>query len=117
MRADFSVIPYTLCQLPFVLLLMDVPNAQALAAKDAVFISGHKFLGGAGTTGLLVCKKRLFCSKTPVVPGGGTVLFVSRNAHTYLRLGKNKKYKTINSSLNMRTTQSISLCERCCMNT
>lgn len=58
---------------------------QALAAKDAVFISGHKFLGGAGTPGLLVCKKRLFSNnKTPVVPGGGTVLFVSRTTHTYL---------------------------------
>eukprot|EP00903_Cladosiphon_okamuranus_P018939 g17418.t1 len=58
---------------------------SALVAKDAVFISGHKFLGGAGTPGLLVCKKRLFSrNKTPVVPGGGTVLFVSRNSHTYL---------------------------------
>ncbi|CAN0589919.1 unnamed protein product, partial [Ectocarpus sp. 12 AP-2014] len=51
---------------------------EALAAKDAVFISGHKFLGGAGTPGLLVCKKKLFTmSKTPVVKGGGTVLFVT----------------------------------------
>ncbi|CAM9219994.1 unnamed protein product, partial [Hapterophycus canaliculatus] len=58
---------------------------EALAAKDAVFISGHKFLGGAGTPGLLVCKKKLFStSPIPVVPGGGTVLFVSRSAHTYL---------------------------------
>lgn len=68
-----------------VLTLADVPNGQALVAKDAVFISGHKFLGGAGTTGLLVCKKRLFARKAPVVPGGGTVLFVSRSNHTYLR--------------------------------
>ncbi|CAM9408109.1 unnamed protein product [Pylaiella littoralis] len=56
---------------------------SALAAKDAVFISGHKFLGGAGTPGLLVCKKRLFCRKSPVVPGGGTVVMVSRSKHTY----------------------------------
>lgn len=59
---------------------------QALVSKDAIFISGHKFLGGAGTPGLLVCKKRLFSSnKVPVVPGGGTVLFVSRLGHGYLR--------------------------------
>ncbi|CAM9638010.1 unnamed protein product, partial [Ectocarpus fasciculatus] len=59
---------------------------EALAAKDAVFISGHKFLGGAGTPGLLVCKKKLFTmSKTPVVKGGGTVLFVTHKGHTYLR--------------------------------
>ncbi|CAM9498592.1 unnamed protein product [Ectocarpus fasciculatus] len=58
---------------------------EALAAKDAVFISGHKFLGGAGTPGLLVCKKKLFTmSKTPVVKGGGTVLFVTHKGHTYL---------------------------------
>lgn len=32
-----------------------------------------------------MCKKRLFSNnKTPVVPGGGTVLFVSRTTHTYL---------------------------------
>lgn len=60
-------------------------HQQALAAKDAVFISGHKFLGGAGTPGLLVCKKRLFCRKSPAVPGGGTVVMVSRSKHTYHR--------------------------------
>lgn len=64
-----------------------VCSLQALVAKDAVFISGHKFLGGPGTPGLLVCKKWMFGNKVPVVPGGGTVLFVSESAHTYLRYG------------------------------
>ncbi|CAN0428450.1 unnamed protein product, partial [Scytosiphon promiscuus] len=58
---------------------------QVLLAKDAVFISGHKLLGGPGTPGLLVCKRRLFQNnKTPVVPGGGTVLFVTTTDHEYL---------------------------------
>lgn len=58
---------------------------QALLAKDAVFMSGHKFLGGAGTPGLLVGKRRLFGNKTPVVPAGGTVLFVMADDQAYLR--------------------------------
>ncbi|CAN0405028.1 unnamed protein product [Laminaria digitata] len=50
-----------------------------------MFVSGHKFLGGAGTPGLLVCKRRLFKNnKVPVVPGGGTVLFVTQTDHAYL---------------------------------
>lgn len=60
---------------------------QALAALDGVFISGHKFLGGSGTPGLLICKKHLFSKDVPVVPGGGTVLLVSKDSHTYLRSG------------------------------
>lgn len=51
---------------------------------DAVFVSGHKFLGGAGTPGLLICKKKLFRKDAPVVPGGGTVLLVSKDTHAYL---------------------------------
>lgn len=54
-------------------------------AKDAIFVSGHKFLGGAGTPGLLVAKKRLFTNMVPVVPGGGSVLWVSSDTHVYLR--------------------------------
>eukprot|EP00752_Nemacystus_decipiens_P002678 g2504.t1 len=57
---------------------------KALVAKDAVFISGHKFVGGVGTPGLLVCKEKLFRSKVPVVPGGGTVLFVTPTRHEYI---------------------------------
>lgn len=36
---------------------LQISPIQALVAKDAVFMSGHKFLGGAGTPGLLVVKK------------------------------------------------------------
>lgn len=49
----------------------------ALAYKDAVFISPHKFIGGPGTPGVLVAKRRVIERATPVQPGGGTVDFVT----------------------------------------
>jgi len=55
-----------------------------LAYKDAVFISPHKFIGGPGTPGVLVVKKKLLTNKVPTVPGGGTVSYVSQGSHTYL---------------------------------
>jgi selenocysteine lyase/cysteine desulfurase len=60
----------------------DVPDGP-LASKDAVFISPHKFIGGPGTPGVLVAKRRLFRNEVPCVPGGGTVLFVSPSNHAY----------------------------------
>ncbi|XP_071789190.1 uncharacterized protein [Asterias amurensis] len=54
-------------------------------SKDAVFISTHKFVGGVGTPGLLVAKKRLFVNKVPHGAGGGTVAYVSRDMYHYLR--------------------------------
>jgi len=54
-----------------------------LAYKDAVFVSTHKFVGGPGTPGVLVAKRALFANRTPTVPGGGTILFVSPSVQTY----------------------------------
>lgn len=54
------------------------------AYKDAVFISPHKFIGGPGTPGVLVVKRKLLTNKVPTVPGGGTVSYVSADGHTYL---------------------------------
>jgi selenocysteine lyase/cysteine desulfurase len=51
--------------------------------KDAVFLSPHKFVGGPGTPGVLVAKRALFSNRVPTVPGGGTVLFVTPDHHTY----------------------------------
>ncbi|MCC6528040.1 MAG: aminotransferase class V-fold PLP-dependent enzyme [Polyangiaceae bacterium] len=45
--------------------------------KDAVFVSMHKFLGGPQAPGLLVANRRLFRSRVPVEPGGGTVVYTS----------------------------------------
>ncbi|HSN53204.1 MAG TPA: aminotransferase class V-fold PLP-dependent enzyme [Candidatus Sulfomarinibacteraceae bacterium] len=54
------------------------------AAMDAVFISPHKFIGGPGTPGVLVVKRRLLTNRVPTVPGGGTVSYVSETDHRYL---------------------------------
>ena len=57
---------------------------DALAYKDAVFISPHKFVGGPGTPGVLVARRELFTNTVPVVPGGGTVEYVNPDEHRYL---------------------------------
>ena len=54
------------------------------AAKDAVFISPHKFIGGPGTPGVLVAKRALFKNSIPTVPGGGTVAWVSPDSFKFL---------------------------------
>ena len=54
------------------------------AAKDAVFLSPHKFIGGPGTPGVLAVKKALLRNRVPAVPGGGTVAYVNSVGHDYL---------------------------------
>src|ERR1700730_15868328 len=48
---------------------------------DAVFISPHKFIGGAGTPGVLAARRELFRNRVPGVPGGGTVADVHPDEH------------------------------------
>ena len=55
-----------------------------LDAKDAIFISPHKFIGGPGTPGLLVIRRSLLTNSVPTVPGGGTVAYVNALEHVYL---------------------------------
>lgn len=54
------------------------------AYKDAIFFSGHKFIGGPNTPGVLVVKKKLLEREVPTQPGGGTVLYVTEDDHHYL---------------------------------
>ena len=51
---------------------------------DAIFLSPHKLVGGPGTPGVLVAHKKIFRNTVPVLPGGGTVDYVSDNRHRYL---------------------------------
>ncbi len=68
---------------PYTVIEMN-PVGQAEAAKDVIFISPHKFPGGPGTPGLLIIKRSLMRNRVPVVPGGGTVSYVSSEEHRYL---------------------------------
>lgn len=53
------------------------PAGDPAARKDAIFVSMHKFLGGPQAPGLLVANQKLFRSRVPVEPGGGTVIYTS----------------------------------------
>lgn len=44
-----------------------------LEKLDAVLFSPHKFLGGPGSSGVLVFDRSMYKSRTPDQPGGGTV--------------------------------------------
>jgi len=63
---------------------IDMNPGAGLAAKDAVFLSPHKFVGGPGTPGVLVAKRALLHNRVPTVPGGGTVSYVSEAGHSYI---------------------------------
>jgi selenocysteine lyase/cysteine desulfurase len=60
------------------------PGGDPATAKDAVFLSPHKFIGGPGTPGLLIVRRALLTNRVPDVVGGGTVAYVSPTEHMYL---------------------------------
>jgi selenocysteine lyase/cysteine desulfurase len=45
------------------------------ADLDAIYFSGHKFLGGPGTPGVLIFSRKLYGNRVPDQPGGGTLLY------------------------------------------
>lgn len=75
---------------PYTRIRMGQPGRSASASpsdgdyKDAVFLSPHKFVGGPGTPGVLAVRTELLCQRVPVVPGGGTVLYVNTEDHLYI---------------------------------
>jgi selenocysteine lyase/cysteine desulfurase len=60
------------------------PVGDPDAAKDAIFLSPHKLVGGPGTPGVLVVRRELLRNRVPVVVGGGTVAYVNPTEHVYL---------------------------------
>jgi selenocysteine lyase/cysteine desulfurase len=56
---------------------IDMHPADPLERLDAVFFSPHKFLGGPGSSGIIVFDSELYHLKSPDQPGGGTVLWTN----------------------------------------
>ncbi|MFC2130402.1 aminotransferase class V-fold PLP-dependent enzyme [Bacteroidota bacterium] len=52
---------------------------------DALYFSPHKFLGGPGSSGILVFDSKLYDNKIPDQPGGGTVKWTNPwGGHSYI---------------------------------
>ncbi len=63
------------CSAPYVDINMHPENEDEYL--DAVFFSPHKFLGGPGSSGVLVFNKKLYKNMVPDNPGGGTVSYTN----------------------------------------
>ncbi|MCB0383055.1 MAG: aminotransferase class V-fold PLP-dependent enzyme, partial [Psychroserpens sp.] len=71
------------CSAPYVDIDMHPENEEQ--ALDAIFFSPHKFLGGPGTSGVLVFNKKLYHNMIPDCPGGGTVSWTNPwGEHKYI---------------------------------
>lgn len=71
------------CSAPYV--KVDMHPEDSDAYLDAIFFSPHKFLGGPGTSGVLIFNKKLYKNMVPDHPGGGTVSWTNPwGEHKYL---------------------------------
>ncbi|RZL40009.1 MAG: aminotransferase class V-fold PLP-dependent enzyme, partial [Pedobacter sp.] len=71
------------CSGPYVKIDMHPEDSEAYL--DAIFLSPHKFLGGPGTSGVLIFNKKLYKNMVPDNPGGGTVSWTNPwGEHKYL---------------------------------
>ncbi|MFC2115907.1 aminotransferase class V-fold PLP-dependent enzyme [Bacteroidota bacterium] len=52
---------------------IDMHPEDPLMKLDAIYLSPHKFLGGPGSSGVLIFDKSMYRSEVPDNPGGGTV--------------------------------------------
>ncbi|MCX6184736.1 MAG: aminotransferase class V-fold PLP-dependent enzyme [Flavobacterium sp.] len=71
------------CSGPYV--HIDMHPADPESYLDAIFFSPHKFLGGPGTSGVLVFNSALYQNTIPDNPGGGTVAWTNPwGVHKYI---------------------------------
>ena len=71
------------CSAPYVSINMH-PNKED-EYLDAIFFSPHKFLGGPGSSGVLLFNKKLYKNTIPDNPGGGTVTYTNPwGEHDYI---------------------------------
>lgn len=52
---------------------INIHPTDPLEKLDAIFFSPHKFLGGPGSSGVLIFDSKLYKNRVPDDPGGGTV--------------------------------------------
>lgn len=72
---------------PYVQINMNPPagSFEGDASLDAIFISPHKFLGGPGSSGVLVFNERLYHRELPpTVSAGGTVDYVGTTNQDFI---------------------------------
>jgi selenocysteine lyase/cysteine desulfurase len=71
------------CSAPYIDINMHPEDPEAYL--DAVYFSPHKFLGGPGSSGVLVFNSKLYHNRIPDQPGGGTVDWTNPwGGHKYL---------------------------------
>lgn len=71
------------CSGPYVNINMHPEDEEQ--SLDAIFFSPHKFLGGPGTSGVLIFNKKLYKNMIPDCPGGGTVSWTNPwGEHKYI---------------------------------
>ncbi|MEZ4802942.1 MAG: aminotransferase class V-fold PLP-dependent enzyme [Gelidibacter sp.] len=71
------------CSAPYVNINMHPDDEEQ--SLDAIFFSPHKFLGGPGTSGVLIFNKKLYKNMIPDCPGGGTVSWTNPwGEHKYI---------------------------------
>ena len=71
------------CSGPYVKIDMHPEDSESYL--DAIFFSPHKFLGGPGTSGILIFNKKLYNNIVPDNPGGGTVSWTNPwGEHKYI---------------------------------
>jgi selenocysteine lyase/cysteine desulfurase len=64
---------------------MNMHPGDPMEKLDAIFFSPHKFLGGPGTSGVLIFDSVLYNRRVPDHPGGGTVDWTNPwGAHKYV---------------------------------
>jgi selenocysteine lyase/cysteine desulfurase len=71
------------CSAPYIDINMH-PREEG-AQLDAIYFSPHKFLGGPGTSGVLIFNKKIYKNTIPDQPGGGTILYSNPwKVHEYI---------------------------------
>jgi selenocysteine lyase/cysteine desulfurase len=71
------------CSGPYVDINMHPEDSESYL--DAIFFSPHKFLGGPGSSGVLVFNENLYKNNIPDCPGGGTVSWTNPwGGHQYI---------------------------------